>query len=75
MPKLSPVKARKIIRFLQKKDFYQVRQKGSHKFFSHKDGRTTVVPYHPAKEIGPGLLRKILSDIQISLVDFLKFRE
>jgi len=73
MPKLSPVKARKLIKFLQKKNFYEVRQKGSHKFFAHPDGRTTIVPFHPRKEIGSGLLRKILNDIQVSPEEFLRF--
>jgi predicted RNA binding protein YcfA (HicA-like mRNA interferase family) len=72
MAKLPPIKARKLIKFLKKKNFFEVRQKGSHKFFSHRDGRTTVVPYHPEAEIGPGLLRKILTDIEISPEEFLR---
>lgn len=72
MPKLSPVKARKLIKFLQKKNFHEIRQRGSHKFFAHQDGKTTVVPVHPRKEIGPGLLRKILNDIQVSPEEFLR---
>jgi len=64
--KLSPIKAQKLIRFLKKKGFVEKRQAGSHKFFSHKDGRTTVVPYHTKTEIGKGLLRKILKDTQVN---------
>lgn len=66
MPKLSPVKPREIITYLKKLGFVEDRQKGSHKFFSHLDGRTTVVPYHARRDIRPGLLRKILRDIEIS---------
>jgi len=66
MTKISPIKARKLIKFLKREGFLEVRQKGSHKFFAHPDGRTTVIPFHPAKEIGPGLLRKILDDIKVS---------
>lgn len=72
MAKLSPVKARKLIKFLKREEFYEVRQKGSHKFFKHEDGRTTVVPYHPTEEIRPSLLRKILHDIELSPEEFLK---
>jgi len=70
MPKLSPIKARLLIKFLKERGFVEVRQKGSHKFFAHHDGRTTVVPFHPNKEIGPGLLRSILNDIRISPEEF-----
>jgi len=72
MAKLSPVKPRKLLRFLKKEEFCEVRQKGSHKFFRHQDGRTTVVPYHPKEEIRPGLLRKILHDIEISPEEFVR---
>ncbi|PJE69280.1 hypothetical protein COU96_00605 [Candidatus Shapirobacteria bacterium CG10_big_fil_rev_8_21_14_0_10_38_14] len=66
MTRLSPIKVRKLIKFLKNKGFYEVRQKGSHKFFAHTDGRTTVIPFHPTKEISRGLLRKILDDIKSS---------
>lgn len=75
MPKLTPIKARKLIKYLSKKGFYEVRQKKSHIFFSHQDGRTTVVPFHSTSEIGPGLLRQILSDIKISVEQFNKERK
>jgi len=66
MTKISPIKPKKLIKFLKKRGFSEIRQKGSHKFFAHPDGRTTVIPFHPTKEIGPGLLRKILDDIKVS---------
>lgn len=72
MSGLSPIKARELIKILQKLGFAQKRQKGSHIFFSHADGRTTVVPDHPTKQIGIGLLRSILRDINISPEEFKK---
>jgi len=72
MPKLSPVKSRKLIKYLQKLGFEEIRQKGSHRFFSHTDGRTTVVPFHPVTEIRPSLLRKILQDIKVSPKTYLR---
>jgi predicted RNA binding protein YcfA (HicA-like mRNA interferase family) len=53
--------------------FVLKRQKGSHKFFTHPDGRTVTVPDHPGEDIGRGLLRKILNDIEISREDFVKW--
>jgi len=48
-------------------------QRGSHMFFEHLDGRTTVVPNHPGEKIGPGLLLKIIKkDLGISREDFEK---
>lgn len=70
MSKLSPIKARKLIKILLLLGFIQIRSKGSHFFFTHADGRTTVVPVHPSKEIGIGLIRAILHDIQLSLEQF-----
>ncbi len=72
MTKLTPLKARELVKLLLKLDFVKVRQKGSHIFFAHKDGRTTVVPMHPTKQLGKGLLRAILNDIQLSPEEFQK---
>lgn len=73
MSNIPLLKARELIKILNKLGFSQTRQKGSHAFFSHPDGRTTVVPIHPAKQIGKGLLHSILHDIQISPDEFKKF--
>ena len=47
---------------------------GSHVFFRHPDGRTTVIPIHN-KDIAKGLLRKILNDIQISVEEYDQLRK
>lgn len=72
MSKLPSLKARELIKKLHEFGFYQTRQKGSHAFFLHQDGRSTVVPIHSAKQIGKGLLRSILRDINISPEEFKK---
>ncbi len=51
----------------------QVRQTGAHIFFKHSDGRTTVVPQHGGADIGRGLLRAILNEIEIDPDDFLEY--
>jgi len=43
---------------------------GSHRFFRHSDGRTTVVPIHSNKDIKRGLLRGILNEIKMSREEF-----
>jgi predicted RNA binding protein YcfA (HicA-like mRNA interferase family) len=51
------------------------RQKGSHKFFQHADGRTTVIPDHGAEKLDRGLLNKIIKqDLMISIEAFLKLK-
>jgi len=42
--------------WLEKEGFVSVRQKGSHRFYRHPDGRTTVVPIHANRDISRGLL-------------------
>lgn len=74
MSKLGPIKAREFIKILTKLKFTEVRQKGSHVFFSHPDGRTTLVPVHPTKEIGKGLLRSILREIKVSPEEYNNLR-
>lgn len=70
--RLPSLKARDLIRVLKKIDFYQVRQRGSHICFKHDDGRFTLVPRHGSEDIGRGLLRQILREINISPEDFLE---
>ncbi len=73
MAKLPLLKAREIAKALKKLGFELKRQEGSHMFFEHPDGRTTVVPNHPGEDIDRGLLIKIIKhDLQISREEFVK---
>lgn len=73
MAKLPQLDAIKLLKILKKLGFKFIRQKGSHMFFKHLDGRTTVLPYHSGDKIGPGLLNKIIrKDISISREEFLE---
>jgi len=67
------VRARDLIRYLESLGFVQVRQRGSHKFFRHPDGRTATVPDHRGEDLGRGMLAKILRDAQSSPEEFLSF--
>jgi predicted RNA binding protein YcfA (HicA-like mRNA interferase family) len=70
--KLPPISSEKLIKILNGLGFEEIRQKGSHKYFKHPDGRITVVPVHQGREIGRGLLRRIINDIEISRDEFLE---
>lgn len=73
MAKLPLISAKELIRILEKIGFKIIRQKGSHIFLRHNDGKTTVIPNHPGEKLDRGLLNKILKkDIQISREDFEK---
>ena len=71
--KLPLLSAEELILILKKLGFEEIRQRGSHRYFKHPDGRATVVPIHPRRDIGRGLLRKILREIEINRKDFLKY--
>ena len=71
--KLPLMNAKDVAKILEKLGFEFKRQKGSHMFFAHPDGRTTVIPNHPNEDIGRGLLTKIIKkDLQISREEFEK---
>ena len=75
MPKLPSVTAPELIAALEKIDFLVIRQKGSHVRMKHEDGRVVTIPVHAGKDIGKGLLLKILRDAELSkedLIDLLK---
>ena len=72
MTQLSALKPRKLIQILKKLGFEKIRQEGSHIFFKHSDGRTTVVPNHPGKDIGRGLMRVIIDEIKLTPSEFQK---
>jgi len=60
---------------LKKVGFIMERQRGSHVFLRHDDGRATVVPIHSGETIGPGLLSKILRDVEMKKDKLLKILE
>ena len=67
---MPAVSSRTMIAFLEHLGFHQIRQKGSHRFFRHPDGRTATVPEHPGEDLGRGLTSKILRDAEVTRNDF-----
>ena len=74
MSKLTIIPSKDMVKLLKNLGFDEIRQKGSHKNFRHKDGRTTVIPFH-GEDLGRGLIRKILKDIELSVNEYEKLRE
>lgn len=74
MSKLTIIPSKDMVKLLESLGFEEIRQRGSHKNFRHKDGRTTVVPFH-GEDLGRGLIRKILKDIEISVDQYEELRK
>lgn len=66
MSRFPSITGKQLVKILGSRGFTKIRQKGSHCFLRHKDGRVTVVPVHGGETIGGGLLRKILRDTDLS---------
>ncbi|MCC7355182.1 MAG: type II toxin-antitoxin system HicA family toxin [Anaerolineae bacterium] len=59
-------------RVLRRLGFAAVRQKGSHVFYRHPDGRTTTVPNHRGRDLARPLLREILREIELTPEEFVR---
>jgi predicted RNA binding protein YcfA (HicA-like mRNA interferase family) len=69
--RLPVLNAKRIEKVLLSLGFEPVRQKGSHVFYRHQDGRTTTLPFHAGRDIARPLLREILKDIELTADDLL----
>ena len=72
--RLTPLKSAVVIHILKELGFEAIRQKGSHIFFSHSNGRSTVVPFHKGEDLGRGLIKAILNDIELSWEEFISHK-
>ena len=75
MSSLPALTGTDLISILKKIGFAVDRQRGSHVFMKHPDGRGTVIPVHAKETIGPGLFSKILRDVDLSRQEFLDLIE
>jgi len=71
MNRYPVLKAREVIKILNKLGFFEARQRSSHLQFRHSDKRCTTVPIHAGKDISPILLRQITKDINITIDNLL----
>ncbi len=74
MPPVPVLKPREVIAILDALGFEEVRQRGSHKRFRHRDGRATTVPVHGGRDLSPILLRRIARDIGLTVQEFVAHR-
>src|SRR5947208_6524438 len=58
MTRLPIVDFKTMEALLVKLGFAAVRQKGSHVFYRHEDGRATTVPNHPGRDLARPLIRE-----------------
>jgi predicted RNA binding protein YcfA (HicA-like mRNA interferase family) len=70
MTRLPIADARTIERVLLDLGFVKTRQRGSHAFYRHPDGRTTTLPHHPGRDLSRPLIRTILQEIDVSPEEF-----
>ena len=70
MNRLRIVDASAIEKLLFRLGFARVRQRGSHVFYRHPDGRTTTVPHHGGRDLARPLIREILREIELTPQEF-----
>jgi len=66
MTRLIPISPKDLEKVLLKLGFKPIRQRGSHVFYQHSDGRYTTIPFHGNRDIGPVLLKVILKEIKLT---------
>lgn len=71
MSKFPSVTGAELIKALGKVGFEVVRIKGSHHRVEHSDGRRSTIPVHGKETLGPGILLKILRDVEMTRDDLL----
>lgn len=73
MPPLPVISGKNLLKLLLKNGFVKVRQKGSHVFVESENGAVgTVIPIHRNEDLGKGLLRSILNDLEISVEELVE---
>jgi len=70
MSRLPRVRATEAIAALRKAGYEVVRIKGSHHVLASPAGKKIVVPVHAGEDLGPGLLRQILREAELSTDQF-----
>ena len=65
MTRLPIVDFKTMEKVLRRLGFQPIRQKGSHVFYRHPDGRATTLPHHPGRDLARPLVREILREIEL----------
>ena len=73
MAKLPSIRARDVVRVAESVGFVLDRQRGSHAVYLRAtDRRRVVIPMHGTKDLKPGTLRGIISDMGLSVEEFVE---
>lgn len=72
MTRLPAISAARMEKALLALGFARVRQRGSHVFYRHPDGRTTTLPHHAGRDLARPLLREILRETELSPEEFVQ---
>ena len=74
MPKIPPIKAKKLIKILLKNDFFIHHQSGSHLQIRHntKEHIRVTIPRHDRFDLPPSILLSILKQAEITKDEMLK---
>jgi predicted RNA binding protein YcfA (HicA-like mRNA interferase family) len=75
MSKLPLISAKDFEKLLFDIGFEFKRQKGSHKFYKHSDGRYTTLPHHGNQVLARPLIRQILREIELTPEEFGKLKQ
>lgn len=72
MPKLPIIKAKELIRVLNKLGFFKHHQVGSHAQYKNLSEKRITIPIHHGKDINKKTLRGIINDIDITVEKFIE---
>ena len=75
MNKIPVINAKTMEKVLFNLGFKKIRQKGSHAFYKHPDGRTTTVLHHQGRDLAVPLIKEILKDIKLSVDEFIEYNK
>lgn len=73
MAKLPSIRGRDAARVAESIGFVFDRQRGSHAvYYRAVDSRRLVIPMHGSKDLKPGTLRGLITDMGLTLDDFIE---
>jgi predicted RNA binding protein YcfA (HicA-like mRNA interferase family) len=73
VPPLPIISAKELIKFLEFRGFFFIRQKGSHKRYKNSFGKAITIPDHGKTNLKRGLLNGILNDLEIPVEELIEF--
>jgi len=72
MPKLPVIKTKELIRVLARLGFFKHHQIGSHAQYKNPDGQRITIPIHHGRDVPKKMLHGIISDLNMTIEEFIK---